>query len=114
MQRPHWHYYLTIVQGLENLSRYIDFSQANERTYSIELVRLLLSICSEVDVVCKVLRPLVPTGKGPGNIDQYREVMMAQYPQLPNIAVSAPRHSLSFLPWKSWSQSIKPRMVACL
>lgn len=109
MQRPHWEYYLTIVQDLENLSRYVDFSEHNSQTYSIELVRLLLSICSEVDVVCKVLcRPFVSSGKKPGKIDEYRKVLIAQYPQLPDIVVSASKHSLSFRPWESWNKSINP------
>jgi len=108
MQRPHWDYYLTLVEDLESLSRYIDFSEANAQTYSIELVRLLLSIGSEVDVVCKVVCSLSSTEKKAKNIDQYRKVLIAQYPQLPNIAVSAPKHSLCFRPWESWNNSINP------
>ena len=49
--KHHWNYFLAIEKDLEHLSRYIEFSDANLGTYSIELTHLLLSASSEVDVV---------------------------------------------------------------
>jgi hypothetical protein len=51
----HWNYFLAFDSDAEKLSRYIEFTKENEKTYSIELVRLLLSTASEVDVVAKLL-----------------------------------------------------------
>ena len=47
----HWNYFLAFDSDAEKLSRYIEFTSDNFGTYSIELVRLLLSVASEVDVV---------------------------------------------------------------
>ena len=52
MKYPHWEYYLSIVEDLDAVSRYVHPLPDNFSTFSIELTRLLLSIGSEVDVVC--------------------------------------------------------------
>ena len=51
----HWNYFLAFDSDAEKLSRYIEFTTDNFEAYSIELVRLLLSAASEVDVVAKLL-----------------------------------------------------------
>jgi hypothetical protein len=38
-----------------NFSRHVEFAEANCQTYSIDLLRSYLSICSEIDVVAKML-----------------------------------------------------------
>jgi hypothetical protein len=49
---------------LENVSRYIEFIDANLDTYSIELAHLLLASSSECDVVFKELCALLSPKKG--------------------------------------------------
>ena len=39
----YWNYFLAIEQDMEKLSRYIEFTDDNFPTYSIELTYLLLS-----------------------------------------------------------------------
>ena len=53
--KHHWNYFLAIEKDLEKLSRYIEFSNDNLDTYSIELTHILLSSSSEVDVIMKQL-----------------------------------------------------------
>ena len=49
----HWNYFLAIESDLERLSRYVEFSKDNYKTYSLAMAHLLLSSASEVDVVLK-------------------------------------------------------------
>lgn len=51
----YWNYYLSLERQFENSRRYISFDNANYSTYSIEYVQLLQAICSEIDVVGKVI-----------------------------------------------------------
>ena len=46
----HWNYYIALEQDLSKVSRFIEFSEDNFETYSIELAHLLLAASSEVDV----------------------------------------------------------------
>ena len=51
----HWNYFIALEQDLIKVSRFIEFSQENFNTYSIELAHLLLATSSEIDVVLKAL-----------------------------------------------------------
>src|ERR1700737_3553425 len=52
---PHWAVFETIVDDLHDYSRYVEFHAANFKTFSVHLTRLYLSICSEIDVVLKMI-----------------------------------------------------------
>src|SRR4051812_7610498 len=108
MAFPHWEYFLTLDDDLARVSRYIEFAPGNFKTYSIELVRLILAAGSETDVVAKSLcRTLNPNGTFK-NIDQYRVEIMKHYPRFPTLKVRLPRLGLGLRPWASWSKGQNP------
>ena len=53
--REYWNYYLDLENQFEQSRRYISFDAANYSTYSVEYIQLLQAICSEIDVVGKVI-----------------------------------------------------------
>ena len=55
MPYPHWTSFEVINEDFHEFSRHVEFAEANFQTYSIDLLRLYLSICSEIDVVAKML-----------------------------------------------------------
>jgi len=59
----HWRQFLALEEELMQVARYIEFSEDNFNTYSIELASLLLGAGSEIDVVakqiCKKLKVLL-------------------------------------------------------
>ena len=55
MAHPHWSLFKVIDEDLQAFSREVEFADANFSTYSVTLLRLYLSICSEVDVIAKLL-----------------------------------------------------------
>lgn len=99
----HWNYFLTFDSDAEKLSRYIEFTEENENTYSIELVRLLLSAASEVDVVAKL--PCNKVGyKDAKDMDDYRTILSKAYPKIKNMKIQIPRYGLELTPWQEWNQ----------
>jgi len=108
MKYPHWQYYKSILGDLEVLSRYVEISQDNYETYSIELTKLLLSIGSEVDVVAKLLCGATKSRKSPGNIKSCQKILLTQFPKLPDVEVSLPKYVISFKPWHEWLQDKTP------
>ena len=103
-----WNYFLSIEQDLENLSRYVEFSQANFNTFSIELARILFASSAEVDVMLKELCELVEPGCGAENIMQYMEVLGRNSRCLYDIQVTIPRYGLQPTPWENWRNSDSP------
>lgn len=98
----HWNYFLALDDDVANLARYVEFSNANYDTYSIEMARLLMSASSEVDVVAKMLCKKISANCTANNIDDYRIVIKPHYPELINYTVVIPRFGLEFVPWQNW------------
>lgn len=51
----YWNYYQELENEFLQVRKYVEFSEANFNTYSIELLKLYQAVCSEIDVVGKIL-----------------------------------------------------------
>jgi hypothetical protein len=109
MAHEHWRYFIALEQDLETTARYVEPVKDNFAAYSIEFVRLLLSACSEIDVVCKVLCQKVDASRTTANIDQHRDLLLSAYPKFPSIIVHVPRFSITLQPWNGWAPGSNPR-----
>ncbi|MDX2072734.1 MAG: hypothetical protein SFX19_00015 [Alphaproteobacteria bacterium] len=98
MAHIHWNYYLSIEADLIKLSRYIEVHPNNYKSYSIEIARLLMATCAEIDVLKKQIA-------AQENQKEIRDVVIAKYPKLAEFVVSMPRFNLSFVPWEAWKDS---------
>jgi hypothetical protein len=105
----HWRYFLALEQDLEATTRYVEPMPPNFATFSIEFARLLLSTCSEIDVVAKVLCQAIAPGQAANSIDDYRSTITSKYPQFHSIKVLLPRFTLAVTPWQDWSGTANPR-----
>lgn len=115
MKQPHWHYFLLLEDDLVKISRFIEMNEDNYDVYSIELAKLFLSICSEVDVVAKLLcneadAVLFKTTKGSRNpnIETYRTVLHVKFPHFHKANVKIPFYNLSFVPWGCFKENRSP------
>ena len=106
--KHHWNYFLAIEKDLENLSRYIEFANANLGTYSIELTHLLLSASSEVDVIMKQFCSLIDPAKTTNNINEYKNVIKPNLTDFINEEICIDRFGLSFKPWENWNGEHNP------
>ena len=113
MKFPHWQYYKSILGDIEVLSRYIELSQDNYRTYGIELTRIFLSVGSEIDVIAKLLCKEVNSEADPDTIDKYREILKKRFPRLPTVEISIPRYLISLKPWSEWLNEKNPEWWSC-
>ncbi|MEO8838402.1 MAG: hypothetical protein ABI351_06795 [Herbaspirillum sp.] len=106
--KVHWNYFLALEHDLELASRYVEFCDANMRTFSIEFVHLLLAAASEVDVVAKLLCQRLSPAAARGNIEQYRAVLIQHLPDLATMQVFVPRYGLTLTPWDNWANGNSP------
>ncbi len=108
LSRLHWNYFLALDRDLEVVSRYVELSQANYRTYSVELARLLFAAASEVDVIAKATCALVAPSEQPQDMDEYRSVLVPLVPTLLEMQAVIPRYELTFMPWTEWRNNRNP------
>jgi hypothetical protein len=103
----YWRYFLALEEDLKNLSRYIEFCQDNYSVFSVELTRTYLAVCSEIDVIAKLLsKNLGQTNAS--NIINYKNSILGTYPNLPSLVINIPTYNLNFSPWISWREDNSP------
>ena len=104
----HWNYFIALEQDLGKVSRFIEFSEQNFDTYSVELAHLLLATCSEVDVVLKALCNMVKPDTAHKNIDHYKATISEKFPELIDEECYIPRYGLELKPWSNWKGEDNP------
>ena len=53
--KNYWNYYLRLEEEFLTALKYVEFDKDNYKTFSIEFLTVLLSVCSEIDVVGKMI-----------------------------------------------------------
>ena len=108
MSFPHWQYFLAIESDLEITARYVEVSQNNFRTYSVEYARILLSASAEVDVISKLLCQQLNPKLTYTNINDYRACIISHYSKFTSFKISIPRYGLERKPWQKWKDDENP------
>lgn len=103
----HWNFFLALEEDLDVLSKYIDFS-GNDEVYSIEVARLFLSACSEVDIILKQLCRAINADSTASSINGYFNEISKVLPQLIDFKVTIPRLGLTLTPWIDWGKENPP------
>ena len=103
----YWQHFLALEADFAATVRYVDFSQQNFSTFSIEYAKLLLAICSEVDVLCKIICEKIDSSANRNNINEYRQCIVP-HTQIATEEVLIRRYDLMFRPWDAWSQGTSP------
>lgn len=105
---PHLNYFLCLEADIQDLSRWIEFSQENENVYSIELARLLMTASSEVDVIARRICRSIDPARNAKGIHVYQAILCEALPMLPDASVEMPRFGMIFHPWSNWHQPNTP------
>ena len=108
MTNEHWRYFLALEQDVERTTRFVEPHESNYRTFSIEFARLILSACSEVEVVAKVLCQSLGPAAPAENMDHYRTTLRKAFPNIHEVIVQVPRFGLAMKPWQEWETNANP------
>lgn len=104
----HWNYFLALEKDFELISRYIEFSEQNNSTFSIELARIIMACTQEVDVIMKKLCELVSPDSPANNINNYKAIIIDKIPELIEEVVNIPRFGMRSIPWLNWTNTQDP------
>lgn len=103
-----WPFYIRLEKDFLNTLDYVEFSEDNFGTYSIEFEKQLLSIGSEVDVLCKLLCKKIEPQKSPKEIKEYASILY-QYKNLTCATVVFERNKKSYVPFEKWRPGCNPK-----
>ena len=108
MSLPHWEYFLSIEADLAQCMRYVEFTQENFATFSVEFARIIVAASAEFDAVAKGLCKTIDENAKPENIKQYQPVIVGRYPKFPQYKIHIPRIKLELQPWNTWTPEVSP------
>lgn len=103
----HWNFFLSIEEDLDRLGRFVDFS-GNDNSYSIEIARLFLAACSEVDVVLKQLCKALNPNSTADSIHAYHIEIVNTLHNFKEFEVILPRYEMTLKPWTDWTKGQPP------
>ena len=98
----HWRYFLALEREYVDAIRYVEPTAAQQSVYSFEFARLLLLLCSELDVVFKVACDKIDPVGGADSIGKYFTCLDAKY-NLASEVVRIDRYSTKVVPFENWS-----------
>ena len=99
---------MALEEDFAQTTRFVEIDKRNHATFSLEFVKLLLSVGSEVDVVCKELCHHIDNSNNPKNINEYKEIILGKFPLISTTPVMLTRYKEKIIPWKSWSKGSNP------
>jgi len=108
-QRIHWTYFIALEQDIERLARFVEPSEANLNTYSLEMCRILFAASAECEVVLKQLASYYSVKKTDKfDIKDLMEIVIEHVPGLVTEKVFIPRFGMEFEPWSNWKSKKSP------
>lgn len=99
--KSYWNYFLELEQQLFEIRRYVDFSSKNNNTFSMEFLKLLQAVCSEIDVVAKIIDGYAFKDFSGGTIAQWGYYLQSLFPDIKNKTVIFNDDYL-IKPWDKW------------
>lgn len=99
-----WQYYHVLENDFMEIERYAAFVEENKNTYSVEFIKQFQTICSEIDVVCKLYSIFCDPESNPQNIKHYANIILSHNQDITGSEVQL-KINPSFIisPWNEWS-----------
>lgn len=96
----HWRYYEILERDFFHILEYVEFTESNFETYSLKISNLLMSICSEMEAVFKIICDL----KDKGNIGIYRKEVIVLFPEILDQKIKFKLFDIEITPFKGWTE----------
>ena len=105
-----WTFYQSIEDDLRNTANYIHFSQENYGTYSVELAKILLTTCIEIERQLKTISAYIQKKDKTKfqNINQWHESITTHFPEFCHFNAFGIIWPGTYSPWKQWSENQSP------
>lgn len=103
-----WNYFLVLESDFYKTTRFVELNELNYKTFSLEYTKLLLSVCSEIDVICKELCIHIDPSKKRKNINDYRAIIKNKFPKFETTKVTIEKFGIEIIPWKEFNENKNP------
>ena len=102
--KSYWEYYLELEEQFIDTKRFVAFDSANEKTFSVEYLKLFQAVCSEIDVVGKEIASSINHNfktDNNTNIKKWGYEVQQHFPKLKDSRVIF-NDEIEMEPFKNW------------
>lgn len=99
----YWKYYLTLENDFLNTEKYVAIDMDNRKTFSIEYMKILQMVCSEIDVVTKSFCKEIDTLFEGDKINHYCKKITTRYADFSKDSVHFLLCNIDLKPWDGWT-----------
>ncbi len=97
--KNYWRYYLALEEHVQKIEKYVDFTEDNYNTYSVEFISCLIEIGSEVDVVMKNICGFSGTERK--NMSDYATYILGEYQDIKTQEIRV--RGMVIKPFEKWT-----------
>lgn len=102
--KSYWDYFMELEEQFANTQKYVAFDKINKKTFSVEYLKLIQAVCSEIDVVAKEIAvffsPAFAKESNP-NIQKWGYIIQNKLPDLTAAEVTF-NGKVVITPWKNF------------
>lgn len=107
----YWNYYIQLENDFFSYSPYCEIDSCNDNAFSVKYLQLLLSVCGEIDSICKTFCKVLDNDFDPdtAGIDNYILILRKEYPTFATEPVRLLNYKYrNVQPWKSIAHGYAP------
>lgn len=115
-RNTYWNYYVQLENDFFSYSPYCEIDPCNDNAFSVKYLQLILSVCSEIDSICKTLCKILDENL---NLDtagmyDYMPILNKNFPTFATEKVEILNYKYRDLqPWKSIARGHVPNWWQC-
>lgn len=102
-QQLYWKYYLNLENDFLATEKYVAIEASNKNAFSIEYMKILQMVCSEVDVVTKSFCKEIDASFKEDKINHYCKKITTKYVDFPKDSVRFLLCNIDLKPWDGWT-----------
>ena len=102
-QQTYWKYYLNLENDFLNTEKYVTIDKENQKTFSIEYMKILQMICAEIDVLSKVFSKMIDESNKGDTLPHYCKTITTRYTEFTSENVWFMIGNINLIPWEGWS-----------
>lgn len=106
--KTYFQYYMVLENEFFNTEPYVAIEEGNYNTYSTEYVKILLSVCGEIDSMMKMLCRELKKDETAQTIGGYFKILDECKIAIQNESVDFTNQGIILLPWKNWTSDNAP------
>lgn len=102
-EKTYWKYYLNLENDFLDTEKYVAIDANNKNAFSIEYMKILQMVCSEVDVVAKSFCKEIDASFKGDKINQYCKKITMEYADFSKDSVHFLLGNIDMTPWSGWT-----------